>query len=71
MEKIDSENWSKEEYQRDTELLDYTKCPQGIKVIYQRKFRVKLDKLILSTCSTNYLQNSRLTKESTMLGLHY
>ena len=31
-----------EEYQRDTVLLDYRKCSQVIKVIYQGKFRVKL-----------------------------
>lgn len=70
MEKIDSENWRKEENQRDTILLDYTKWPQGIKAIYQGKFMVKPGKLILSTCFSNYLQNSHLTRGSVMLGLH-
>lgn len=70
MEKIDSENRRKEENQRDTILLDYIKCPQGIKVIYQGKFRAKPDKLILSTYFSNYLENSYLTKGSVVLGLH-
>lgn len=49
MKKMVFENWRKEKYQRDTVLLDYTKCPQIIEEIYEGKlFQLK--------CSRNYFR---------------
>lgn len=57
MKKMVLENWRKEKYQRDTVLLDYTKCPQGTEVINEGK-------LLLSTMFQELFQNPHLTRET-------
>lgn len=49
MNKMVFENWRKEKYQRNTVLLDNTKCPLGTKVIFEGK-------LFLSACSRKYFR---------------